>query len=279
MELEFKKDMNLLEREIILKSVDLDDDISDFEVDIEEFHSQDKFIAISPRCIRCDLCVEECPAGAITSSSSLKRSRITDECVKCEICAQTCPVSCIYVLDANADITTSEEPVLNYSLKELKVPHRILRLEDYNFNRENCIGCGECTRFCPSKAITLKSKEFIENKENSSYDNYLEDGTYPFIEKNLCIGCGSCANICRQDVITINSYLGPIIETKDLIIDNDACVGCFLCEEYCPVGAIKLNDEHKVELDVSKCIRCNSCTDKCPVAALRLKDIEKIKKV
>lgn len=279
MEIDFKKDMDLLEREIILKSVDLDDDISDFEIDIEEFHFEDKFIAISPRCIRCDLCVEECPTGAITSSSTLKRSRITEDCVKCEICAQTCPISCIYILDASANIESREEPLLNYSLKELKVPHRILRLEDFSFNRENCIGCGECTRFCPSKAISLKSKEFIESKENKSYDNYLEDGTYPYIEEKLCIGCGSCSNLCKQEVITINKYLGPIVQTKDLIIDNETCVGCFLCEEYCPVGAIKLNEEHKVELDASKCIRCNSCTDKCPVAALRLKDIDKLKKI
>ena len=61
MEIKLKKQIETLEREITLKSVDLDEDIEDFNVDIRDFKDQEKLITISPRCVRCNLCVEECP--------------------------------------------------------------------------------------------------------------------------------------------------------------------------------------------------------------------------
>lgn len=37
--------------------------------------------------------------------------------------------------------------------------------------------------------------------------------------------------------------LGPVIKTKELLIDQDTCVQCQVCEENCPVNAIKLDDD------------------------------------
>ena len=104
MEVKLKKQIETLEKEITLKSVDLDEDIEDFNVDIHNYRNTDKLITISPRCVRCNLCVEECPINVISSSTWLKRAKIGEDCVQCEICAQTCPVSCIYVWDAETVI-------------------------------------------------------------------------------------------------------------------------------------------------------------------------------
>ena len=82
MEIKLKKQIETLEREITLKSVDLDEDIEDFNVDIHDFNDQEKLITISPRCVRCNLCVEECPINVISSSTWLKKAKIGEECVQ-----------------------------------------------------------------------------------------------------------------------------------------------------------------------------------------------------
>ena len=124
-----------------------------------------------------------------------------------------------------------------------------------------------------SKISHNVSKLYIEEAESKTYDNLDQSMLYPFINKQLCIGCGSCVNICSQDVYTLDRFLGPIIPTKNLLIDEDACVSCFLCEENCPTQAIVLNSQNIPELDDNKCIRCNVCTMKCPVGALNFENL------
>ena len=65
---------------------------------------QQKFITISPECIRCNLCVEECPVEAISPSESTKSPKILENCVKCEICAETCPVKSVKVIESISSI-------------------------------------------------------------------------------------------------------------------------------------------------------------------------------
>ena len=47
-----------------------------------------------------------------------------------------------------------------------------------------CIGCGDCVRWCPSSAISLKNKKVAFNPKR-------------------CIGCGECLAICLQGAIDI----------------------------------------------------------------------------
>ncbi|MDR0911338.1 MAG: 4Fe-4S binding protein [Methanobrevibacter sp.] len=270
MEIIFKKQLESLEHEVVLKSVDLDDDIEDFQVNIEDFSLNDKILTISPRCVRCDLCVEECPVNAITSSTSIKRSRIQNNCVKCEICTQTCPVSCIYLLKTKSTVD-NENGEVEFYLKEVKSPHRILKMEDISVNHSLCVGCGNCTQFCPTKAIELKKTSIIETSVGWNYSK-LKDNEFAEVNKKLCVGCGSCSNICPQQAIFLKRFLGSIIITKELSINQDTCVQCLLCEESCPVEAISLIDG-KVVLNDDKCIKCNVCSTKCPVGALKLVEL------
>ena len=270
MEIKLKKQMKYLQKEVTLKSIDLNDDIADFKIDIGVYEAEDSFIAVSSRCIRCNICFEECPFDAISPSSIYKRAKIKNNCVKCEICAKSCPVSCINVLKTKVNINGEEEDIF-YELKKIKVPHRILRMENISIDRTKCEDCNECIKFCPTNAITLKDKSIIEIAEDTTFP-YLEEKKYPFINEKLCIGCGSCVNLCQNYAISLKRFLGPIIPTKNLSINQDYCVQCLLCEENCPVDAIHLNGD-KIVLDEDKCIKCDVCSTKCPVGALDLKKI------
>ncbi|MDR2624516.1 MAG: 4Fe-4S binding protein [Methanobrevibacter sp.] len=289
MEIKFKKQMEDIQKEVVLKSMDLDEDVKDFHVDIGDHETKNRVLTISPRCVRCDLCLKECPVDAISSATMVRRSKVNDNCVKCEICAKTCPVSCIYVMEVNSKIDSLVNQVI-YNFKELKVPHRVLKMEEISVDHSRCVTCGNCTKFCPTKAVSLRkvlveSESFEEiNKHTTQFKDRnpftLEkvirvestNEKYTYINQDLCVGCGSCSNLCPQNAITLKRYLGPIIQTKKLLINQDICVQCYLCEESCPVDAIKL-ENGKVVLDDDQCIKCDVCHGECPVVALTLENI------
>ena len=249
MEIKFKKKKDSLEQDVMGKSMDLEDNIEDYKPQIEKCTVEREFITISPECIRCNLCVEECPVEAISKAKPKRPAKILDNCVKCEICAQTCPVGCINVLESTA--TVDED--IEYHLKDLKVPHRTLRMKNIERNEENCRSCGICAKFCPTGAISVEEGETKINQD-------------------LCVGCGACANVCPRKVIVLERELGPVIKTKELKVDQEACVQCQVCEENCPLEAIKLEDD-KIVLSEDKCILCDVCSTKCPVGALKLESV------
>ncbi|MGC9516109.1 MAG: 4Fe-4S binding protein [Methanomicrobiales archaeon] len=247
MDITFKKDLDTLKKDVTLKSVDLKDNVEDFEPEIQECSIEQKAITISPECVRCNLCVQECPVDAISEADASSQAKILENCVKCEICAETCPVKCINVIKSTAHVNDE----VTYEFKQLDVPHRVLKMKEIEVDPDKCNSCGTCVQFCPTGAITLN-----------------EDGIAN-IDKELCIGCGACVNVCEESAINLERELGPIISTKKLDIDQDACVECQMCEESCPVDAIKLEDG-KIILDEDKCILCEVCSTKCPVSALKL---------
>ena len=247
MDITFKKDLDSLKKELTLKSIDLKENIEDFEPEIEDCSVERKVITISPECVRCNLCSQECPVDAISDANSTRQAKILENCVKCEICAQTCPVKCISVIKSTAHVNDD----VSYELKELEVPHRVIRMKEIEVNPEKCKSCGTCVQFCPTGAISLS------------------EGETAAIDKDLCIGCGACANVCNESAIDLERELGPVIPAKKLEIDQEACVECQMCEETCPVDAIKLEDG-EIILSKDKCILCEICSTKCPVSALKL---------
>ena len=158
-------------------------------------------------------------------------------------------------------------------MNEVKVPHRNLKMEDISINREECIGCGACLRYCPTNAISLRTKEFIESHGEScpsvgAIDS--DDGhMYSYIDKDRCCGCGSCVNLCIQGAISLKRDLGPVVIYSHIDVNQDICVACELCEDNCPVEAIKVVDG-EIFLNNDKCIRCKECSSRCPVGALNL---------
>ena len=248
MDITFKKDKKDLQGEVKIKSMEFEHIDEDYQPEIEECSLKQKFITISPECIRCNLCAEECPVGAVTPAKKDRQARITDKCVKCDICAETCPVNAVKIIESTSDVKEGVE----FRVKDVKVPHRKLKLVNITVDQDKCKECESysCLEFCPTRAITMDEGKAV-------------------IDTDLCIGCGACVNVCPDQAITLQRELGPVIETKELLMDQDACVQCQVCEENCPKDAIKIEDD-EIVLSRDKCILCDVCTTKCPVGALKL---------
>jgi len=250
MDITFKKDKKVLKDEVIRKSMDLES--SEFKPEIEECKIEDKFITISPECIRCNLCVDECPVDAISKAKTTKPAKILENCVKCEICAQTCPVKSVHVTESTSYVNDQD---VKYHLRDLKIPHRTLKMKNISVNEDKCDSCGTCAKFCPTNAISV------------------EEGHKSVIDLDACVGCGACVSVCPEGAVELERELGPVIKTKELSIDREECVSCGVCEENCPVEAIRLKNG-KIEFLEDKCILCEVCSDKCPVGALKLKRLK-----
>lgn len=274
MNISFDKQISSLEREILLKSVEIHDSGDDFQFELNKFFSQKEIIAIAPRCIRCNMCVDQCPVDAIEPANIFKIAKITHDCVKCEICVQTCPVSAIKLIDNKVSYNHDEgDEAIEYNLASISRPHRVVRMNDISIDYSDLANYDNCAKFCPTDAFTLEFKSYFEEL-GIDVDIELEDDVlYPVINKKLCIGCGACVQFCENDSVKLDRTIGPIVHTKNLEINQDECVNCYLCEENCPVEAIWL-DEEKLVLNNDKCIRCINCTSHCPVGALNFVEID-----
>lgn len=274
MNISFDKQISSLEREILLKSVEIHDSGDDFQFELNKFFSQKEIIAIAPCCIRCNMCVDQCPVDAIEPANIFKIAKITPDCVKCEICVQTCPVSAIKLIDNKVSYNHDEgDEAIEYNLASISRPHRVVRMNDISIDYSDLANYDNCAKFCPTDAFTLEFKSYFEEL-GIDVDIELEDDVlYPVINKKLCIGCGACVQFCENDSVKLDRTIGPIVHTKNLEINQDECVNCYLCEENCPVEAIWL-DEEKVVLNNDKCIRCINCTSHCPVGALNFVEID-----
>jgi ferredoxin len=267
--------MKDLEREVLLKSVELDDDGEDFQFELDDFSSQEEIIAIAPRCVRCNTCVGECPVNAIEPANIFRIAKITDKCVKCEICVQTCPVSAIKLINNSVMFNEEDERgVIEYNLGNVSAPHRVVRMNNISIDYSVDNNWDDCANLCPTNAFTLEFKEFFEDLNLDVGIDLIDDELYPYINEKMCIGCGACVEISLNDnAVELDRYIGPIIYSRFIDVNHDACVNCYLCEENCPTGAVELLDG-EVVLDNDKCIRCVECTNHCPVGALKRIEIE-----
>lgn len=242
MNISFDKQISSLEREILLKSVEIHDSGDDFQFELNKFFSQKEIIAIAPRCIRCNMCVDQCPVDAIEPANIFKIAKITHDCVKCEICVQTCPVSAIKLIDNKVSYNHDEgDEAIEYNLASISRPHRVVRMNDISIDYSNLANYDNCAKFCPTDAFTLEFKSYFEEL-GIDVDIELEDDVlYPVINKKLCIGCGACVQFCENDSVKLDRTIGPIWFTLKIFeINQDECVNCYLCEENCPVEAIYL---------------------------------------
>ena len=264
-----------MEREVLLKSVELDDDGDDFEFELDDFSTEQEIIAVAPKCVRCNTCVGQCPVNAIEPANIFRIAKITDKCVKCEICVQSCPISAIKLIKNSVVYDGEDErEVIEYNLSNARCPHRVIRMNEISIDYSVDNNWDDCATLCPTDAFTLQFREFFEKRNMDLGIELIDDELYPHINEKMCIGCGACAEISLNDfAIKLDRYIGPIVHSRVIEVDHESCVNCYLCEENCPIGAIELVDG-EVVLNNDKCIRCIECTHHCPVGALKRIEME-----
>lgn len=78
-------------------------------------------------------------------------------------------------------------------------------MELIKVNKEKCIGCGICTKVCPTKFLHMEENEPREDTEKA------------------CIGCGQCTAVCHNNAI--DNIKAPLEEQVKLekfpVIDED----------------------------------------------------------
>ena len=130
-------------------------------------------------CTACQLCVSACPGGVLVPSSRLEtlmqpemtfeRGYCRPECVEC---GEVCPTKAI------GKITPAEKTAISVGNARWIADNCVVNRDD--------LPCTACERHCPTKAITLVSRDPADPKSLK----------IPAIDTTLCIGCGACENLC-----------------------------------------------------------------------------------
>ena len=56
------------------------------------------------------------------------------------------------------------------------------------------------------------------------------------------------------------------------MVNKETCIGCGTCVSMCPVGAIKIDENGKAQIDKTICIKCHTCESVCPMGAIKIED-------
>ena len=122
------------------------------------------------RCTSCQLCVSQCPEHVLRPSTQMatllqpEMSFDQGYCrMACTRCSEVCPAGAIQ------PITKEEKTAISIGCAVVL--------------KDNCIGCGNCARHCPSEAIQM-----VDGK--------------PAVNESRCLGCGACEYYCPARPVT-----------------------------------------------------------------------------
>ncbi|MCX7922837.1 MAG: RnfABCDGE type electron transport complex subunit B [Clostridia bacterium] len=127
--------------------------------------------ACSYGCVGLGNCARACPFGAIVMENGLARV-IESKCTACTKCVAACPKKIIKMVSNSKEYTV-----------------KCSSLDKGGLVRKNCsvgcIGCGKCSKVCPTGTITLH-------------------GTLAEIIPDGCTNCGECIKVCPTKSIQRN---------------------------------------------------------------------------
>ncbi|MDR2162208.1 MAG: 4Fe-4S binding protein [Desulfovibrio sp.] len=257
------------------------------------------------RCVRCGLCAEHCPTGALAPSGVLTRRR---ECIACRTCVEICPTKGI-VFSLKEPAAEAPGPPAAQRGEPEGIPSRraflaasgagaVLAALQVSRARSllqsdalgliwpadcirppgalpepdflaRCLRCGLCMKACPSNALQPA---------------WLTAGPEGMFSPLLTPRRGPCAPDCRAcgEVCPTHAILPLPPEEKfwakvgTAVVDQGRCLAwtegrsCVVCEEVCPYGAVGLTripggQAPAPVVRPGRCFGCGYCEYHCPV--------------
>jgi len=86
----------------------------------------------------------------------------------------------------------------------------------------------------------------------------------------MCNCCGDCCGV----LASLNQHPRPadaVFSNYFAQIEQEACTGCEECIDRCQMGAIKMNDDGRAEINLGRCIGCGLCVTACSTESISLK--------
>jgi L-lactate dehydrogenase complex protein LldG len=100
-----------------------------------------------------------------------------------------------------------------------------------------CTLCGRCKVFCPMEIdipeIVLKIRKILYKKNLMPFN--LRAASLAQVNEKLCSGCGICLSVCPFDNLELVVKNGKKVAETDLA----ACMSCGMCISACPSEAIQ----------------------------------------
>lgn len=71
-----------------------------------------------------------------------------------------------------------------------------------NVDKEKCIGCGTCVKYCPEAVISLEARNSQPDAKSKKGVELRATGVAD-VDYCFCKGCGVCAAVCPKKAITM----------------------------------------------------------------------------
>ena len=222
MNVSFIKQIKDLEREVLLKSVELDDDGDDFQFELDDFSTNEEIFAIK----------------LIDNSISYDHED-EREVIEYNLSNVSCAHRVIRMNDISIDYTVDDNnwydcatlcPTNAFTLEfkeffenlDMDLGIELIDDELYPYiNEKMCIGCGAC------REISLN--EFAINLDR--YIGPIIHSRLIEVKHESCVNCYLCEENCPTGAIELVD--------GEVVLDNDKCIRCTECTNHCPVGALK----------------------------------------
>ena len=100
-----------------------------------------------------------------------------------------------------------------------------------------CTTCNRCKAFCPmdidTSKIVLRVREILRENE-FELPFLIRSMSRAIVNEDMCSGCGICISVCPFDIPRFKE-----IDKKKVANIGDSCLGCGTCISACPSKAIK----------------------------------------